>query len=78
MFPKDDIIMYGTGTIGEKGQIVIPAKARKKMKVKAGDNFIFFGHGPLIHMVKADQLNTIINTMTNRFTSKINSIKAAR
>ena len=39
--------MYGTVTIGERGQVVIPAEARKAMHIKPGDNVIIIsGPGP--------------------------------
>lgn len=76
MFHPTDADFFGTGTLGEKGQVVIPAKARAKLGLKAGDDFIFFGHGPVIHLVKADQFNTLLDRMTKRFTSKISSIRA--
>ncbi len=34
---------YGTAALGEKGQIVIPHEARKKMKIKKGDRLLVFG-----------------------------------
>src|SRR3989344_1637301 len=34
---------YGTATVGEKGQIVIPQEARKNMKLKRGDRLLVFG-----------------------------------
>lgn len=34
---------YGTATVGEKGQIVIPQRARKNMKLKRGDHLLVFG-----------------------------------
>ena len=34
---------YGTATVGEKGQIVIPQEARKNMKLKKGDRLLVFG-----------------------------------
>lgn len=36
---------YGTTTIGEKGQVVIPIEARKAMDVKKGDKLLVFGMG---------------------------------
>lgn len=32
--------IYGSATIGERGQVVIPAEVRKLFKVKAGDKLI--------------------------------------
>jgi AbrB family looped-hinge helix DNA binding protein len=36
---------YGTTTVGEKGQIVIPAEAREKMNLQKGDKLLVFGMG---------------------------------
>ena len=36
---------YGTATVGEKGQVVIPVEARKEFGVKAGEKFLVFGMG---------------------------------
>jgi len=55
---------FGMGTIGERGQIVIPAKAREELSIKPGDNFIFFGHNKMIHMVRAEELKGWLEKMT--------------
>ena len=34
----------GTVTVGERGQIVIPAEARKKMEIHTGDTLLVLGH----------------------------------
>lgn len=75
MINPHNIKMYGTGTIGQKGQIVIPARARNELGIKANDEFIFFGHGKLIHMVKANELDNILDHMTKHFTERITAIK---
>lgn len=36
---------YGSATVGERGQVVIPAEARAELEIKAGDKLIFFGVG---------------------------------
>jgi AbrB family looped-hinge helix DNA binding protein len=36
---------YGTTTLGEKGQVVIPIEARKAMGIKKGDKLLVFGMG---------------------------------
>ncbi len=36
---------YGTATLGEKGQVVIPAEARESMGIKKGDKLLVFGMG---------------------------------
>lgn len=35
--------IFGTVTVGEKGQIVIPAKARKIFDIRAGDQLVILG-----------------------------------
>ena len=48
--------IYGTSMINEKGQVVIPAEARKKLHMKPGDRFLIartpFDEGVII--VKAE------------------------
>ncbi len=45
MMPNHEHTLYGTTTIGEKGQAVIPADARKKMRLKKGEKLLVFGVG---------------------------------
>jgi AbrB family looped-hinge helix DNA binding protein len=33
----EDLLIYGTAKVGERGQIVIPAEARKEFGIRAGD-----------------------------------------
>lgn len=39
------IQIYGTATVAQQGQVVIPAKLRKEMSIQAGDSLIFFTRG---------------------------------
>jgi len=66
---------YGTGTVGERGQIVIPAEARSALNVKSGDKFIFAGHGGILHLVKASEMDNIIERIHDRFQKAISKIK---
>ena len=34
---------YGAATLGERGQLVIPAQLRKALKIKSGDQLMVFG-----------------------------------
>ncbi len=53
--------MYGTTTIGARGQVVIPAQARKDLKLEAGDQLLVMGKfGKVLGLMKADQLNEFI------------------
>lgn len=38
-------VFYGTTSLGEKGQVVIPVKARKDMAVGRGEQLLVFGVG---------------------------------
>jgi AbrB family looped-hinge helix DNA binding protein len=41
---KDDVTLeecfYGTATVGERGQIVIPAEARRRHQIETGDKLL--------------------------------------
>lgn len=41
--PKEGKYIFGTVTVGEKGQIVIPARARKLFNIKKGDRLMVLG-----------------------------------
>ncbi len=46
--------IFGMVTVGEKGQIVIPAKARKLFKIESGDHLIVLGdEGQGLAIIKA-------------------------
>lgn len=36
---------FGTTTVGEKGQVVIPAEAREAMELTKGEKLLVFGRG---------------------------------
>jgi len=42
---KNSEQFYGTNTLGEKGQVVIPVEARKSMGINKGDKLLVFGMG---------------------------------
>ncbi len=37
-------LFYGTATVGERGQIVIPAQARREFGIETGDKLLVIGH----------------------------------
>jgi len=43
---KDTTRIYGTVTIGTKGQVVIPVKARKALNIKPGEQLIVMSGPP--------------------------------
>ena len=55
--PPKGKYLFGTVTVGEKGQIVIPAKARTIFQIKPGDNLIVLGdEGQGIALIKEENL----------------------
>ena len=57
---------YGVGTIGERGQIVIPAEAREAFNLNAGDKLVFFGSGELLLTIKREQVETFLSKMAKK------------
>ncbi len=47
---------FGSATLGERGQIVIPADARKAMGLGAGDKLVVFGHGHGLVLMRAESV----------------------
>ncbi|MBM3245763.1 MAG: AbrB/MazE/SpoVT family DNA-binding domain-containing protein [Candidatus Omnitrophica bacterium] len=57
--------IYGAATVGERGQVVIPAEIRKTFKVKAGDKLIVFARpGGMIGLVPTEEFNRFLNEAT--------------
>jgi len=57
--------VFGAVTVGERGQIVIPAETRKVYGIKSGDRLIVFAKpGSPIGLVPAEQFNDFLNHMT--------------
>ncbi len=55
---------FGTATVGERGQIVIPAEARKRFGIETGDKLLIVGHGEKgLMLVQIDALREFISTM---------------
>jgi AbrB family looped-hinge helix DNA binding protein len=47
--------LYGTVKVGERGQIVIPKKAREEYDITAGDNLVVFSdNDKVIKFIKED------------------------
>jgi len=66
---------YGSVTVGERGQIVIPHEARTQLNIKPSDKLVVFGHGPMIHLIKSNQIDAFLEKMTQKFTNIRASIK---
>lgn len=64
--PLIEEVFYDTVTVGERGQVVIPARARKELEIKPGDKLIVLramGKAGVV-LVHAKHLETIFNRLT--------------
>jgi AbrB family looped-hinge helix DNA binding protein len=54
--------LYGTATVGTKGQIVIPADAREELDIKPGDRLYVIGSpkASAVMFIKEEQLESFI------------------
>ena len=53
--------VFGIVTVGDKGQIVIPAKARKIFQIESGDHLIVFGdEGSGIAIIKEKEFLAMV------------------
>lgn len=58
--------LYGTTTIGSKGQVVIPVEARKDLQLKPGDQLVVMGKfGKALGLMKAEDLAGFIKMIMN-------------
>ena len=64
--------IFGMVTVGERGQIVIPAKARKIFKINQGDHLIILGdEGQGLAVIKAKDFLKFATVMNNSVSKKI-------
>lgn len=58
---------YGTVTLGQKGQVVIPMEARKAMGVTKGDKLLVFGMGcDMLAFSKLSELEQFASHLSGR------------
>lgn len=58
--------IFGTVTVGEKGQIVIPKKARDIFEIKAGDNLVILGDEEQgLAIIKASSMLNMMENIKN-------------
>ena len=53
--------VYGAVTVGEKGQVVIPAELRKNFNVKPGDKLIVFAKHEMIGLIPAQEFDSFLS-----------------
>ncbi|MGI2336097.1 MAG: AbrB/MazE/SpoVT family DNA-binding domain-containing protein [Dehalogenimonas sp.] len=59
-------VFYGSTTIGERGQMVIPAEARKDFDITPSTKLLVFGnpHGGGIMILKAESVTEFLSKAT--------------
>lgn len=59
--------LYGTATVGTKGQVVIPADARDALDIQTGDRLYVVGspEKKWVGLIKEEQLRDILDQITN-------------
>lgn len=58
---------YGTTTVGERGQIVIPAQARKHLGIKKGEKLLVFGMGKdMLAITKLQKMEQFATDLSRR------------
>ena len=67
MFPKPEF--QGSTTVGERGQIVLPAELRKKHGIKPGDKLLVISNplpngASVIMLMESSVLNQVFKDMT--------------
>ena len=60
--------LYGTATVGTKGQVVIPAEAREELAIATGDRLYVIGSpdSGFIGLLKEEALEKIMQHMTEQ------------
>lgn len=58
--------LYGTATVGAKGQIVIPAEAREELNIQQGDKLYIVNamHGAGIVCLREEMLEDVLQQLT--------------
>lgn len=58
---------YGAMTVGPRGQVVIPASARREMGINSGDTMLVFksfGVNQALTMIKADNIEEMVESIS--------------
>jgi AbrB family looped-hinge helix DNA binding protein len=64
---------YGSATVGDRGQIVIPAEARQELGINPGDKLLIMRH-PIHKGLMLFQLNSV-KEFLDEFTAQVQRIE---
>ncbi len=59
-------MFVGAVTVGERGQVVIPAEAREQMSLEPGDKLLVFLHpsGQLVSLCKVTMIEQVVRALS--------------
>ncbi|MFH0846615.1 MAG: AbrB/MazE/SpoVT family DNA-binding domain-containing protein [Chloroflexota bacterium] len=61
---------FGSATVGLRGQVVLPAKLRQKLRIAAGEKFIVLAHNlmpfPHIVFIKSEDMTSLFQKIFGR------------
>ena len=67
---KDSPEVFGTVTVGQRGQVVIPMKARKALKLRMGDQLIVMsgppGKGDILSFIPVSRMSEFLKHFESR------------
>ena len=68
---------YGSTTIGERGQIVLPARLRDDFKIQKGDKLLVLGNADAyrISLVNPETMSKHLDRMSEQITKMKSTIK---
>ncbi|MDD5039870.1 MAG: AbrB/MazE/SpoVT family DNA-binding domain-containing protein [Patescibacteria group bacterium] len=67
---------YGATIIGARGQVVIPAQARKALGLKEGDHLLVFcWHGKFLGLMKSETVDEFIDKITDKMSAGIEELR---
>ena len=70
---------YGATTVGERGQVVIPAEARREFDIAPADKLLVFGgpHGHFLILARAEAMTELIARASSIMASVAETLESA-
>lgn len=71
---------WGTATIGSKGQVVIPCKAREELRLNEGDQLLVVSppNQAALGLIRAEELEAMLTQMQGHIETTLNNLKTNR
>ena len=72
--------VFGSMVVSPRGQVVIPANARKELDIGSGDTLLACGppHGQGLLLLKVDAVEQMLSTMSEQLTAFENLVQEYR